>query len=139
MVADGLLTHRMMIDNELKEKIKIFMNAQEFLCDKYVPTDKEWEKYFIDNYTDECAIEVIDESFITYGVFDDHIFIKDMVCFGKGWTLLNRILKKASDKELSVRAMVHFSNEQIVDILQERFGFEIISELGSQYLLEKES
>ena len=127
-----------MISNDLKEKIKVYMNPHEFLCDKRMPTDEAWDKDFIENYSGQLAIEIIGDSFITYGEFDDHIFIKDMVCFGKGWTLLNKVFKKAKDKNLSIRAMVHFSNGQIIDILTDRFGFEIINTVGNQYLLEKE-
>ena len=52
-----------MIPN-IKEKIKLYMNVQEFISDKRVPTDAEWDKYFIDNYDNECALEVVNESFI---------------------------------------------------------------------------
>jgi hypothetical protein len=61
------------MDSKLKEQIKVLMNVNEFMIDRRYPTDKEWDKYFIENYNGNFAIEMIGDSFISYEIRCDHI------------------------------------------------------------------
>lgn len=126
-----------MINNSLKEKIKVFMNVQELLSNKRVMTDSEWDRYFIENYNNKCELEIIGDSFITYEIYPEHIFIKDMVCFGEGFKLLNKVLTLSKEINLPIRAMIHITNEQVLNVIQKRFNFKIISLIGNQYLVER--
>jgi hypothetical protein len=126
-----------MISSNIADQIKLYISVNDFLTDKRLPTDTELDEYIIKNYTDECKIEVVRDDFITYKVFDDHIFIKDFVSFGNGIGLLNNVLKQSKELSIPIRAMVHFSNTQVLNICFKRYKFEIIGATDNQFILER--
>jgi len=123
----------------IKEKIKVYMSVHEFLCDKRVPTDAEWDKYFIKNYSGNVNIEFYNDGkeFIAYEVYPDHILIKDFIAQGSGLKLFKKILELAQHKDLPIKAFVHFSNKQVLNILLKRYKFYILDTVGNQYLVER--
>ena len=86
------------------------MNVNEFLVDRRYPTDKDWDEYFIKNYNGNYCIEVIGDSFLTYEIRCDHIFIKDFVSDGDGIKLFSEVLRAQRREKLPIRCHVHFSN-----------------------------
>lgn len=126
------------LKREQFEAIKLMIRVNDFLANKRMPTDQELDKYIIDNYNGKVAIECIGEDFITYGVFSGHIFIKDMVCHGNGWTLLNNLIQKSEAEIKPLRCMVHAWNEQQMQIMEKRFDFKRIGLVGNQYYMERE-
>lgn len=124
---------------EVKEKIKLFMNVQDFCSDRRIATDKEWERYFIDNYNDDTLFYFHKEDFISYEVLNDYIIIKDFVCSqGSGLKLLLTVLDIADEKKLPTMAFIHKTNTQVLNIVKKRFNFEVLKELNKQYLLIRE-
>ena len=115
-----------MIHNKLKEQIKLYIKVNDYLTDKRMPTDEETERIIMENYNNECAIEVIDNDFITYDINDDCVFIKDIVAFGHGLSLINLVINKAKELCLPILAYVHFSNFEIINVLLKRFKFKIV-------------
>ena len=126
-----------MISNKLAEKIKLYISALDFMTDKRLPTDAELDKYIQENYKDNCSIDIIKDDFITYRINDDHIFIKDFISFGNGMQLLNNIIKKSKELNLPIRASVHFSNQQVINICMNRYKFEIIGATENQFIIER--
>lgn len=128
------------MSHNIKEQIKLYMSAHEFLCDKRIPTDAQWDKYFIENYSNNVSIEFYDDNekeFITYGIYPDHILIKDFIAFGNGLSLFKKVLLMGKDSHLPIKAFVHFSNNQVLNILLKRYNFKIIDTIGCQYLVER--
>ena len=126
-----------MIPNNIADQIKLYISYNDFMTDKRLPTDEELDAYIIKNYADECKIEVVENDFITYGVFDDHIFIKDFVAFGNGIGLLNKVIQKSKQLCIPIRAMVHFSNHKVLEICLKRYKFEIIGATSNQFIIQR--
>ena len=126
-----------MVDNDTKEKIKLYVNVLQFCQDRYVATDSEWDKYFIENYNNECAIEFDEEDFVTYDVNKDHVYIKDIFGMGSGVKLFKKVMKLADEARLPIRVHVHFINYRALNVIMRRFKFKIIDMTGQQYLLER--
>jgi hypothetical protein len=128
-----------MINTKLKEKIKAYMNVQEFICDKRLPTDKDWERYFINNYTDTTSFHFFEDDFISYDVTPTYIFIKDFVSIkNKGIKLINFIIKMSERMNLPIMAHVHTSNLQVLRIAVNRYGFQLGKIFDNQYLIYRE-
>jgi hypothetical protein len=129
-----------MITSTVKDKIKMYMNVQEFLCDKRVPTDADWDKYFIESYSNNVAIEIYKEDFITYEVMHNCIFIKDIVCEkASGIHLMNKVIKVAQDAKKPIMAFIHYTNTRLLDIVQRRYGFVLGQLVGKQYIVIREA
>ena len=126
-----------MINNNIAEKIKLYVSINDFLTDKRLITDTELDEYIINNYSDDCSIQVIKNDFITYKINEDHVFIKDFISFGNGIKLWENVLNKATKLKLPVRAMVHFSNHQLLNICMNRYKFEIIGATENQFIIER--
>lgn len=107
------------------------------MTDKRLPTDDALDKYIQKNYSDECAIEIAKEDFITYKINDDHIYIKDFVSFGNGIGLLNKVISKSKELNLPIRASIHFNNHVVLNLAMRRYKFEIIGATSNQYILER--
>jgi hypothetical protein len=128
-----------MLSSIVKDKIKMYMSVQDFLCDKRMPTDANWDKYFIENYNNNVQIEVYNEDFITYEVMWNCIFIKDFVSEkGSGIMLFNHVLRMAKIENKPICAFIHKTNVKLLQIVQKRYGFKIGSTVGNQYLVIKE-
>ena len=128
-----------MISAKIKDKIKMYMSVQDFLCDKRLPTDAAWDKYFIDNYKDNIQIEVYKEDFITYEIMWNCIFIKDFVCEkGSGISLFNHVIRMAKIENKPICAFIHKTNVKLLQIVQKRYNFKVGSMVGNQYLVIKE-
>lgn len=123
------------IKEAFKEKIKLFMNVQEYFSDKRLPTDASWDNYFIENYSSNVIIESDEEEFITYSIQEGFILIKDFIAHGNGLKLISKIIKKGNQLKLPILAYVHFTNNQVLNIAIKRYKFRILNVVGKQYLI----
>ena len=124
---------------KVKEKIRLYMNVHELICDKRLPTDADWDAFFIKNYNDATSIHFYKEDFITYEIMFNCIYIKDMVSENNtGIYLINHVIEKSKELKLPIMAMVHKSNLQVLNVVARRYGFKIGNQIGSQFVIYRE-
>lgn len=122
---------------DYRTKIKLAMNMYEMISNKRMPTDKEWDKYFIDNYNDNTLFIWSGDDFLSYEVFSDHVFIYDFVGRKNGISLIKEAFRMADDLKLPVRCTIHVANIHMLNVAMHRYGFKIKELAGIQFLMEK--
>jgi len=120
-----------------KPQIKLAMNMHEMIANKRLPTDQEWDNYFIKTYNNNTLFIWSGDEFLSYQVFHDCVFIHDFVSHRSGISLVRQAFQIAKDMGLPTRCLIHVSNIKVLNVLMHRYGFKIKELTGIQYLMER--
>lgn len=118
------------------DKILTYMNVQEFLCNKELPSQADWDNYFAQH--ENTSKRQDDKGFLNYEEDDNYIFITDFISHGSGIKLFRQILGLSENTNKPILCNIHRTNTQLLNIAIKRYKFNLCGLYGNQYLLMKE-
>jgi hypothetical protein len=103
-----------------------------------LPTDKELDSYFINNYGGNNLVLCIygtNGGVLTYEPKSDMIYIRDFWAFGDGFGMFNDILKISGDRIIVCN--VAATNIRLLNVCLRCLGFRITEYKDEVYTLER--